>query len=197
MENWWSDEEDTDLPDANRQFKRLRPLRYSSHAGIIASAPVVATSSGAARASRGASRAASSSSASAPSDSWYRPSAQPADTRGKPRPAAEDIFELSCDKEETQASHWPAEARTTANKPGIGKSDDVENKRTEQVEQAGEQEVIEILSSDEENELREKEGDTEDETQASLWPAAGAQVAAEPQPQPQPDEDDEDVDEEI
>ncbi|EJK59616.1 hypothetical protein THAOC_20129 [Thalassiosira oceanica] len=121
--------------------------------------------------------------------------ARAADPRGKPRPAAEDIFELSCDKEETQASHWPAEARTTANKPGIGKSDDVENKRTEQVEQAGEQEVIEILSSDEENELREKEGDTEDETQASRWPAAGAQVAAEPQPQP--DEDDEDVDEEI
>ncbi|EJK47595.1 hypothetical protein THAOC_33674, partial [Thalassiosira oceanica] len=175
-------DEDTDLPDANRQFKRLRSLKevasHSGHAGPIASAPVVATSSGAARASAGAGAShasASSISARSSAPSGYRSSAQPDDTRGKPR-FDEDIFELSCDKEETQASHWPAEARTTANKPGIGKSDDVRNKRTEQVEQAGEQEVIEILSSDEENELREK---------------------PQPQPQPQPDEDDEDVDEEI
>ncbi|EJK56852.1 hypothetical protein THAOC_23175, partial [Thalassiosira oceanica] len=152
MEDCLTDtDEDTDLPDKNRQFKRrLRSLKeveasQSGHARTIASAPVVATSTGTARASEGASHAASSSSARSSAPSWYRSSVARVEPRSKPRPD-KVIIDLSRDSSDdenekpaakpaeehpfsdenlaagdSKAGYWPAGARTSA-KPGIGKN---------------------------------------------------------------------------
>ncbi|EJK69905.1 hypothetical protein THAOC_08796 [Thalassiosira oceanica] len=191
---------DEDRNVTPRKFKRLRRVtkkeasQDTSQSGHASSAPVPVVATSGARASDRSSHASSSSARSSAPSGYRQSAARAADppskprlldedifelscdeegtqasywpaearttARSKPRPD-EDIFELSCDEEGTQASHWPAEARTTANKPGIGKSDDVENKRTElaaagRKRRRGEQEVIELFSSDEENELREK-----------------------------------------
>jgi len=119
------------------------------------------------------------------------------------KPAAADESEEEEGKtEENQASHWPAGARTTA-KPGIGKSDAVEAKRTEQAarKRREQDDVIELLSSDssdEENEFASASANESGRTnrrkrKLRVARTAGAQVSAEPQP----DADDEDVDDEI